>query len=181
MVDAPLMVHMSKNTGNAPAWLFSFLDLAFLILIALVHIDTGPSSEVASELSSIRLPEIDQTKLANPSESGGRLFQVRVHPRSEHDVTHAFSLIAGRGRTTDPIAEGTRRMNERELQQELSLWTEELDHQPILAPHRDSRSEDFLTALAIVQSLWPEASSAAIRPKAELPQVAAAAPAAPAS
>jgi hypothetical protein len=174
------IVHMSMNTGNAPAWLFSFLDLAFLIMIALLH--TTDSEPVPTpELALVELPEIERSVTTPLSADAAAQWHVRVHPRRTPDDTAAFSLVAngGEGASQESLATNDRevahaRLAGDELGLALTGLRERSDAKPLLAPHRDSRSEDFLTALAFVQRVWPDSHSAAVRPQTTPPAVSAA-------
>lgn len=167
------MVHMSANTGNAPAWLFSFLDLAFLILIALLQ-TTDREGDPAAELASIELPEIQRSSTAPLALSADLQWQLRVYPRRLPEDPAAFSLVARKPGQVSPGPENEVRVASHELQQALEGLRAQSAAKPLLAPHRDSRSEDFLTALGFLQEVWPESHSAAVRPLVPTPSVSAA-------
>lgn len=159
---------MSKNTANAPAWLFSFLDLAFLILIA-VLITTDREDDLSLELATIELPQIEESSTVPLDAVAAVQWQVRIHERRAPDDDAAFSLVA----QPSTEAESESRIVSSQLRFELLALSERDEAKPFLAPHRDSRSEDFLTALGAVQEVWPEAQLAAVRPVATTPSVAA--------
>ncbi len=167
------MAHMSANTGNAPAWLFSFLDLAFLILIALLQ-TTDREGDPAAELASIELPEIQRSSTAPLALSADLQWQLRVYPRRLPEDPAAFSLVARKPGQVSPGPENEVRVASHELQRALEGLRAQSAAKPLLAPHRDSRSEDFLTALGFLQEVWPEAHSAAVRPLVPTPSVSAA-------
>ena len=68
---------MANRDGNAPAWLFSFVDLAFLMLIAMTQVAsraTGP------DLGEVLVPRLQTEASAElPSDARAR-WQLRVHP-----------------------------------------------------------------------------------------------------
>ena len=64
-------------THHAPVWLFSFVDLAFLLLIAMTQLDEG--RELAVELGEIVVPRIHASAEGMPSAAAVR-WQLRVHP-----------------------------------------------------------------------------------------------------
>lgn len=158
---------MSVNTGNAPAWLFSFLDLAFLILIALLH--TGERErDPVPDFAALELPEIERAN-TDPFEPGSfDRWQVRVHPRRAPQDDAAFSLVSG---DPDELSDEVR-IASLELKRALTGLRDQSGAAPFLAPHRDSRAEDFLIALSFVQATWPANHVGAVRPVASLDPVA---------
>ncbi|MCP4038728.1 MAG: hypothetical protein GY944_24400 [bacterium] len=160
---------MSATSGSAPAWLFSFLDLAFLILIA-VLLTADQAQDEAPALASIDLPEIQRSSTGALEIEPGTQWQLRVHPRPAADEAGPFSLALLGQQGSDPIP----RYDASALEGVLRELAADEAHKPLLAPHRDSRSEDFLTALGFVQEVWPEAHFAAVRPRTAMPAVSAA-------
>jgi hypothetical protein len=138
---------------SAPAWLFSFVDLAFLLLIAMTQLG---SREEAPALGEIRVPELHAEADAELPPGASRRWQLRVHPRvAEGDLP--FELVAG-----DGASEG--RVGLEPLQQELARMSEARGPRPILAPHRESRSEDLLEAASALEALWPGRRRATMAP-----------------
>ncbi len=87
---------MSANSGSAPAWLFSFLDLAFLILIAVLLTADG-EPEDAPDLAAIALPEIqrsstDPLDLAAPLGLPVRVLVNRGGQLAAHRAAHLFAF-----------------------------------------------------------------------------------------
>ena len=76
-------------THHAPVWLFSFVDLAFLLLIAMTQLDEG--RELAVELGEIVVPRIHASAEGMPSAAAAR-WQLRVHPEDEA-ATSPFELV----------------------------------------------------------------------------------------
>lgn len=140
---------MAPPAGNAPAWLFSFVDLAFLLLIAMTQLGGTPS---APELGEIVVPAIqsDQKRLTG----GADRWQVRVHP-PEAEAVGPFELV-GNGESA--------RLALPELRARLADVHTAAEAKPLLAPHQDSRSQDMLDALALLEELWPSTRRAAVRP-----------------
>jgi len=163
-------VPMSANSGNAPAWLFSFLDLAFLILIAVLLTADG-NPEEAPDLAAIALPEIQRSSTQTLAIEAAEPWQLRVHPRTGEFAEVPFAISPARGEAE--AAAGVRVARD-ELGAALLDLAARGFAKPFLAPHRDSRSEDFLTALGFVQEYWPERHIAAVFPRAETPAVSAA-------
>ncbi len=180
---------MSANSGNAPAWLFSFLDLAFLILIAVLLTADG-DPEDAPDLAAIALPEIQRSSTDPLDLAASAPWQLRVHPRETGATVPPFALsppsgdssasqaLEGEALGSDltDVANLTERVDRDELGARLRDLAARGVLKPFLAPHRDSRSEDFLTALGFVQEYWPEQHVAAVFPRAETPAVSSPAP-----
>lgn len=160
---------MSANSGNAPAWLFSFIDLAFLILIALL-LSADFSQGEAPALASIDLPRIQRSSTGALEIEPGTQWQLRVHPRLASGEPGPFSLAL---LTREPQADAPR-YDAAQLEIALRELAARSASKPLLAPHRDARSEDFLTALGFVQEVWPDAHIAAVEPRAPMPAVSAA-------
>ena len=79
-------------TDNAPVWLFSFVDLAFLLIIAMTQLGVE-SNGISLELGDIVIPRIDSEATQQlPGGSAERL-QLRVYPLSD-DAQQPFELAA---------------------------------------------------------------------------------------
>ena len=48
---------MNHSEGGAPAWLFSFVDLAFLMLIAMIQLAPDPGSRIPN-LGEMIVPKV---------------------------------------------------------------------------------------------------------------------------
>lgn len=160
---------MAANSGSAPAWLFSFLDLAFLILIAVLLTADG-EPEDAPDLAAIPLPEIQRSSTEPLARSSATPWQLRVHPRAGESSEAPFTLSLA---SDEAAGDATAYVASSELAERLRALAGAGATKPFLAPHRDSRSEDFLTALGFVQEYWPQRHAAAVIPRSELPAVSA--------
>lgn len=143
---------MTTDSGNAPAWLFAFVDLAFLLLIAMTQLGGDPNAITVGEIAIPRVPE----ETAEPMSSGAnQRWQLRVHPL-DPDFPAPFELVA-------PGGVGVR-MDQFALRARLEGLPLSSLTKPVLAPHADSRSQDMLTAVAALEQRWPSRRRAAIRP-----------------
>ena len=143
--------------GNAPSWLFSFVDLAFLLLIAMTQLAEDAPVE-APELGELVVPRIEQDATAGlPSESHER-WQLRIHPPSEDEP---FELV----RVVDGEPSESERAELAELRERLLGLKGESGKKPLLAPHEDSRSQDLLDAVALLEELWPGTRRATVTPR----------------
>ena len=74
-----------SHHDHAPAWLFSFVDLAFLLLIAMTQIGVDAGG-ISLELGEVLVPRIHSGEtLALPSGAEER-WQLRVHPADETEA-----------------------------------------------------------------------------------------------
>jgi hypothetical protein len=146
---------MAMPSSDAPAWLFSFVDLAFLLLIAMTQIGgsgTGP------ELGEISVPRIQAGSTTELVADAPRLWQLRIHPPDA--ATAPFELVR-----PDAVPGATaRRLAPQALREELLALRTADARKPLLAPHADSRSQDLLDAVGLVEELWPSRRRATVAP-----------------
>ncbi len=153
---------MLRHERSAPIWLFSFVDLAFLLLIAFTQI--GPR-EVAQalDLATLEVPRIQGPGTPADLPADAPVWQLRVHPVAPpvtDTSTHAPFVLVEPG--TDPDAAALR--SAEELATALALLEQRGEAKPILAPHRDARAEDLLVAVALLDEGFGGARTAAVRP-----------------
>jgi len=150
---------MLRHERNAPIWLFSFVDLAFLLLIAFTQIGLRPEAgAVLPAIGEIEIPRLETP--AAPRAGGGDpiRWQLRVHPTdaSRDASAKVFELVeAGRPGT---------RIDATDLASRLARIHERSPGKPILAPHRDSRSEDLLVAVGLLATVWGGQRTVAVQP-----------------
>lgn len=154
---------MLRHERSAPIWLFSFVDLAFLLLIAFTQI--GPRPDAAElELAGIEIPRIHGRGRALPGSHDAAAWQLRVRPTrpgASEGTDHAPFLLVqtssvGAVEPVGVVAE--------ELDTQLRVLRERRLGKPVLAPHRDARAEDLLVAVALLEDVWGEDRIVAVRP-----------------
>ncbi len=147
---------------SAPAWLFSFVDLAFLLLIAMTQLG---SQDMLPDLGQVRVPKLHtDASAAMPSDAGVR-WQLRVHPRASDDEA-PFELFAGDADfDADGEATPADRLDLAALERRLAELRDAAAQRPLLAPHRTSRSEDLLAAATALEDVWPGRRRAAFEPQ----------------
>jgi hypothetical protein len=168
-------------THHAPVWLFSFVDLAFLLLIAMTQLEEG--REIAVELGEIVVPRIHASAEGMPGAAAAR-WQLRVHPPAtaaepsttaaaqpptgaaagdpaQGDAARPYSLVLPRDDGSEPPAE---RLDADALRAKLLALHGDDVARPLLAPHADSRSQDLLDAVSILEAVWPERRRALVAP-----------------
>jgi hypothetical protein len=151
---------MAPGSDTAPAWLFSFVDLAFLLLIALTQVGGGPR---AVDLGEIVVPRVNEDATSALPAGARERWQLRIHPPSA-TAPGPFEMLAPGSPATDgtQIATAT-------LREQLGRLRQARAEKPLLAPHQDSRSQDLLDAIALIEERWPGGRRAAVSPVATNP------------
>jgi len=160
---------MLRHERSAPIWLFSFVDLAFLLLIAFTQI--GPEFNASAlDIGQLEIPRIESAAAPFEGAEANPAWQLRVHPvdpTAVADGAHApFELLEpGRIPTAareeaSPLA----RIDADELAAHLELLRQRRQDKPLLAPHRDSRSEDLLVAVGLLEQAWQSQRTVAVVP-----------------
>lgn len=153
---------MLRHDKSAPIWLFSFVDLAFLLLIAFTQVGL-PKAEAAVEIVELEVPRIHGRGRPAVTPAAGPVWQLRVHPSSSAERPEApFQLIEpglpSNAAASPPFVEAS------ELEARLRLLRERETRKPVIAPHRDSRSEDLLMAVSLLEEVWQSTRTVAVRP-----------------
>lgn len=148
---------MQQTDGAAPAWLFSFVDLAFLMLIAMTQLAPDPGAKIP-DLGEMIVPRVGATASTEMGSAAAEVWQLRVHP-PEETTDSPYELI----RVVDGVAErdGSRIVTD-DLRSQLAQLKQGSGQKPMLAPHEDSRSQDMLEAAAMLEELWPGRRRAAV-------------------
>ncbi len=139
---------MSQNRHGAPAWLFSFVDLAFLMLIAATQMAADSGAE-APDLGEMMVPRIGAEATESMPSTAAKAWQVRVHPRDAEGGVFEVTLVGGAAPVTDVYEDVDG------LRARLGQLAGEGAERPLLAPHEDSRSQDMLDAAAEIETRWP--------------------------
>lgn len=161
----------AEQGGGAPAWLFSFVDLAFLMLIAMTIVANQNAG--APDLGEMIVPKINEESTKELSASRGDVWQLRVHPPIElmnGELEPPFELIVIGGNQATPgiVHEAPEdvssedRIGRDELRQRLAKLEADIGVRPLLAPHEDSRSQDLLDAASLIEEHWPNKRRAVI-------------------
>ena len=148
-VNLPLRAHVTTNRDSNPAWLFSFVDLAFLLLMAMTQL----ASEPGLDLGEIAVPRIRGDATVEFAADSGDRWQLRVHERpTDESLPFALVLVDASGIA---VSDGAERLSEADLADRLAALRETQVQKPLLAPHANSRSQDLLDALAALEQGWP--------------------------
>jgi hypothetical protein len=138
--------------GGAPAWLFSFVDLAFLMLIAMTQL-AGDVGAEPPDLGEIVVPRIGEKGAPGElSADASRAWQLRIYPPSlpGEEWRPPYALIRG-----DMAPDEIVRRDLSSLREDTVELFRSGASKPLLAPHEDSRSQDLLDAVALLQEQWP--------------------------
>lgn len=150
------MQGVDTRGGNAPSWLFSFVDLAFLLLIAMTQL--AEDAVRTPELGELVVPRIDREAAAELPSQATDLWQLRIHPPSEEPAFELVRLMGG-------LPAESERAELEALRDRLAALEESAGRKPLLAPHADSRSQDLLDAVSVLETLWPGTRRATVAPR----------------
>lgn len=134
--------------AQAPAWLFSFVDLAFLLLIAMTQVSVE-SNGLNLDLGEIAVPKIDSEATENLKAGAAERWQVRIHAAALSEGL-PYELV----RVDPGKAAPGERMDARALRERLEAMHAAGTLKPLLAPHEDSRSHDLLDAVGMLEERW---------------------------
>lgn len=141
---------MQDHSEGGPSWLFSFLDLALLMLVAMTQLAPDEPPEIP-DLGQMVVPRIGEAGSDALAAEAAEVWQLRVHP-PEEGAASPYELV----RVVDgqPVDEG-RRIEPAALKTQLAGLKSANGRKPMLAPHEDSRSQDMLEAAALLEEIWP--------------------------
>ncbi len=155
---------MTTSNDSAPAWLFSFVDLAFLMIIAMTQVG-GDRTGMGLELGEVIVPRIQAGATTDLPKKAPERWQLRVHPPQPEPEAGAepqpFELILPSPGNDDAYSV---RLSATELREQLQALHATDTQKPILAPHADSRSQDMLDALGFLEEFWPSRRRATVAP-----------------
>lgn len=159
---------MKRRERSAPIWLFSFVDLAFLLLIAFTQLVPDPERS-AVEVAELELPRIERIGSTTAPALGGPVWQLRVQPLAGSDDPNVrrapFELIEPSNAASAPTAAPTARaIDAAELAARLEVLRARALPRPLLAPHRDARSEDLLVAVSLLEGAWQNGRGVSVQP-----------------
>jgi hypothetical protein len=141
---------MSDKSPGTPSWLFSFVDLAFLMLIAMTQLANDPGKQVP-DLGEMLVPRISEKSTSDVSTDAARAWQLRIHPPDE-PADERFELVRIQPDAA-PVSEFF--ADTAPLRERLAELDRASGPRPLLAPHQDARSQDLLDAAALLEEFWP--------------------------
>lgn len=136
---------------NRQMWLFSFTDLAFLLLISLSLIPSSP--DVSLRFAEMDLPVVPDSRNLQPLEERQESWELRIFAvGGEHSVPFRLGRV-GEGGGVD--------LDEGNLLPALEKLRETRER-PVLLPEKTSLSQDLLFAAAAMAKVWSAAESRSV-------------------
>ncbi len=143
-------------------WLFSFTDLAFLLLIILSLIPSAPGN-IFIHFSEMNIPEVPSNQNMQPVKPLGNAWELQVHPESKDHPT-PFKLVKIGMDKGDAKSLYSKYVDRNNLLKELEALRK-LNIRPMLMPEKTSLSQDFLFAAGAIARVWTsENSLVVVRP-----------------
>ena len=133
---------------DSKIWLFSFADLAFLLLIAFTQATTFGRHPV--DIGEMTLPEVVDVPSISSLNQPYLSFQIRVLMPTIPE-TSPFQLVTISGGHEDTTAPC---MDAQGLRDRLTLMRQAGKSRPVLVPHRFSLSKDTLMAMALIEKVY---------------------------
>ncbi|MCD4689208.1 MAG: hypothetical protein K8R55_07750 [Desulfuromonadaceae bacterium] len=141
---------MKNNNGQT--WLFSFTDLAFLLLISLSTIPVADS--VTIRFSEMDVPVVPESQQLGALGQLREVWELQVHPVSEeYPVPYK---IARFGLASQVDGEEVKLLSSEQLLGELANLKAR-NIRPMLLPEKTSLTQDLLYAAGSMAKLWGEA------------------------
>jgi hypothetical protein len=141
---------MSDKSEGSPPWLFSFVDLAFLMVIAMTQVASDVGDD-APDLGEMVVPRISSESIGEMPTAASEAWQLRVHPRGDEAVAPFELVLIG----TTAAGQSEHYGSIEPLRERLAELESANRQRPLLAPHQDSRSQDLLDAAALIEEFWP--------------------------
>jgi hypothetical protein len=149
---------------NGQTWLFSFTDLAFLLLISLSTIPVADS--VTIRFSEMDVPVVPESNQLGALGQLKEVWELQVHPVSDEFLVPYKIMRSGLGSPAD--GSETMLLSAKELIPALKKLKAR-NVQPTLLPEKKSISQDLLYAAGAMAKVWgKEYSETVVQP--EIPE-----------
>lgn len=139
---------------NSQTWLFSFTDLAFLLLISLSLIPSAPDN-ITVKLAEMDVPVVPEHGLMEPVVKVQEIWELQVFAVSDTHPTPYRMLKAGMGKSV--AKEDEKILTKEQLMTEV-LALKQRNIRPMLLPEKNSLSQDFLYAAGVIAKVWTDGS-----------------------
>ncbi len=153
---------ISKRNQNQ-IWLFSFADLAFLLLIAFTQASTIGKKPV--DIGEMTLPKVVEGPNIERLSEPVKLYQVRVH-KPDQEAGGPFQLVAVS--QADEKSSGAL-ITARQLEETLQAMQRSGLPRPVLVPDEASWSRDMLLAMSLVEKIWATNRTVTVETVREVP------------
>lgn len=137
---------------NNQTWLFSFTDLAFLLLISLSLIPSAPDN-ITIKLAEMDVPVVPEHGRMEALPKVPEVWELQVYALSEKHPTPYRLIRVGMGKTTP--GDNEQILTKEELLPAL-VSLKERNIRPMLLPEKSSLSQDFLYAAGAIAKVWTD-------------------------
>ena len=142
------------------AWLFTFTDLAFLLVISLSLIPSAPK-DVLLHFSTMDVPSVPVNPNLSPIRNMKEVWELHVHSGTPDTHPAPFKLVRLAIVQGGSEALFSKYLQQDELVRELEVLRER-DIRPVLLPSKMSLTQDFLFAAGAIAQAWDNARSETI-------------------
>jgi len=136
---------------QSQTWLFSFTDLAFLLLISLSLIPSAPDS-ITIHFAEMDVPVVPENQNMTEVAPVRETWELQVHAPSTGQNS-PYRLVRMAMVNSQPSELENRLLSAEALESEL-LALRGLGIRPSLLPEKNSLSQDFLFAVGTFASVW---------------------------
>lgn len=144
---------------NSQTWLFSFTDLAFLLLISLSLIPSAPDN-ITIKLAEMDVPVVPEHGLMVPVAKAQEVWELQVFAVSEKHTTPYRLLRASVGKVAG--GNDANILTKEELMPAL-VALKQRNIRPMLLPEKTSLSQDFLYAAGVIAKVWTDGSRTVVQ------------------
>jgi hypothetical protein len=148
---------------NGQTWLFSFTDLAFLLLISLSLIPSAPDN-ITIKLAEMDVPVVPEHGRMDPLAKVRETWELQVYALSEKHPTPYRLIRVGVGKNVGQDDE--RILTKEELLPAL-IDLKKRNIRPMLLPEKKSLSQDFLYAAGVLAKVWTDGTRAVVQTETE--------------
>ncbi|WP_300669711.1 hypothetical protein [Desulfoluna sp.] len=135
---------------DSKIWLFSFADLAFLLLIAFTQASTIGKNPV--HIGEMTIPRVVDTQSISTLDQARISFQIRVLKPTIPETTpfQWVTVVDGKVQPEEHT------LNAQSLQDRLTDMKHEGKNRPMLVPDQFSLSKDTLMAMALIEKIYDD-------------------------
>jgi hypothetical protein len=144
------------ESNDSKIWLFSFADLAFLLLLAFTQASSIGKTPI--KVGEMTIPKVVDNRDVASITQEAKSYQIRVH-RPTIPESEPFQMVTLNG---DREILG-KRLSSLELRNSLSELKSRGKQRPIMLPDEFSLSKDMLMAMSIIEKVWSDANRVTVR------------------
>jgi hypothetical protein len=144
---------------NGQTWLFSFTDLAFLLLISLSLIPSAPDN-ITIKLAEMDVPVVPESGQTAPLQAVREVWELQVFAVSDKHPTPYRLIRAGVGKSVS--GEDEKVLSKEDLFPAISALKQR-NVRPMLLPEKSSLSQDFLYAAGVMAKVWSDGTRTVVQ------------------